>query len=198
MFHLNHHQPNRRMSKSWSWTLDPLLKYSSLHPLVERHDCEVTSPLRPPLPGKAVRLFLLNLAKTVVSKILSGEFVISLVLSRHSKNLKQRIDQCYSSMLQLSSIGQAKEKTSSRSEGGLTQKTKEKPSPPTQFGSSFYVFSPPSESALCNWASREGCFFDLRSSLLSSDLPLFYFPRLFPSLSFSHRHYGLLFPILTT
>ena len=32
----------------------------------------------------------------------------------------------------------------------------------------------------------------------SFDLPLFYFRGLFPSLSFSHRHFGLLFPILTT
>ena len=30
----------------------------------------------------------------------------------------------------------------------------------------------------------------------SFDLPLFYFRGLFPSLSFSHRHFGLLFPIL--
>ena len=40
--------------------------------------------------------------------------------------------------------------------------------------------------------------FYLRSSLRSSDLPLFYFRRLFPSLSFSHLHSGLLFPILAT
>ena len=32
----------------------------------------------------------------------------------------------------------------------------------------------------------------------SFDLPLLYFRRLFPSLSFSHRHFGLLFSILTT
>ena len=32
----------------------------------------------------------------------------------------------------------------------------------------------------------------------SFDLPLFYFRGLFPSLSFSHRHFGLLLPILTT
>ena len=32
----------------------------------------------------------------------------------------------------------------------------------------------------------------------SFDLPLFYFCRFFPSLSFSHHHFGLLFPILTT
>ena len=47
-----------------------------------------------------------------------------------------------------------------------------------------------------NWASRECCLFYLRFSLWSSDLPLFYFCRLFPSRSFSHRHSGLLFPIL--
>ena len=49
-----------------------------------------------------------------------------------------------------------------------------------------------------NWASQECCLFYLRSSLWSSDLPLFYFLRLFPSLSFSHCHSGLLFPILTS
>ena len=45
-----------------------------------------------------------------------------------------------------------------------------------------------------NWASQECCLFYLRSS----DLPFFYFCGLFPSLSFSHYHFGLLFPILTT
>ena len=49
-----------------------------------------------------------------------------------------------------------------------------------------------------NWASQEGCLFYLRSSLQSSDLPLFYFHGLFPSFSFSHCHSGLLFPILST
>ena len=49
-----------------------------------------------------------------------------------------------------------------------------------------------------NWASQECCLFYLRSSLWSSDLPLFYFYRLFSSLSFSHCHSGLLFPSLTT
>ena len=46
-----------------------------------------------------------------------------------------------------------------------------------------------------NWASQECCLFYLRSWLQSSDLPLFYFHGLFPSLSFSHCHSGL-FPIL--
>ena len=43
-----------------------------------------------------------------------------------------------------------------------------------------------------NWASQE-CLFYLRSSLRSLDLLLFHFRRLFPSLSCSHRHFGLLF-----
>ena len=30
------------------------------------------------------------------------------------------------------------------------------------------------------------------------DFPLFYFHGLFPSLSFSHHHFGVIFPILTT
>ena len=49
-----------------------------------------------------------------------------------------------------------------------------------------------------NWARQECCLFYLRSSLWSSDLPSFYFPGLFPSLSFSHLRFGLLFPILPT
>ena len=49
-----------------------------------------------------------------------------------------------------------------------------------------------------NWASQECCLFYLRSSLRSSDLLLFHFRGLFPSLSCSHRHFGLLFPILPT
>ena len=49
-----------------------------------------------------------------------------------------------------------------------------------------------------NWARWECCLFYLRSSLWSSNLLLFYFCGLFPSLSFSHCHFGLLFPILPT
>ena len=49
-----------------------------------------------------------------------------------------------------------------------------------------------------NWASQECCLFYLRSSLWSSDLLLFHFRRLFPSLSGGHRHFGLLFPVLPT
>ena len=43
-----------------------------------------------------------------------------------------------------------------------------------------YVFLPLGLSYV-NWASQECCLFYLRSSLQSSDLPLFYFRRLFSS-----------------
>ena len=58
-------------------------------------------------------------------------------------------------------------------------------------------FSSPLGLPYVNWADRSALFY-LRSSLRSLNLPLFYFCRLFPSLSFSHHHFGLLFPILTT
>ena len=61
------------------------------------------------------------------------------------------------------------------------------------FGSSFYVFLLPLSLPYVKQASQEGCLLYLRFSLWSLDLPLFYFHRLCPSLSFSH-----LFPVLTT
>ena len=79
-----------------------------------------------------------------------------------------------------------------------TQRHKEKREP-WPFGSSFYMFfSSPLGLPYANWASQECYLFYLRSSLRSSDLPFSYFQELFPSLSFSHRHFGLLFPILPT
>ena len=66
------------------------------------------------------------------------ESTISSVLSHHNKNLKQwtsvtppgtdqchsfQMDQCYSSMLQLSFIWKIKENISSRHEGMMTQKS---------------------------------------------------------------------------
>ena len=62
----------------------------------------------------------------------------------------------------------------------------------------FIYFLLPLNLPCVNWASQEGCLFYLRPSLQSSNIPLFYFHRLFPFLSFSHCHFGLLFPILTT
>ena len=62
----------------------------------------------------------------------------------------------------------------------------------------FNMVFPPPGLPYVNWGSQECCLFYLRSSLRSSELPLFYFLRCFPSLSFSHHHFGLLFLILTT
>ena len=143
------------------------------------------------------------------------ECVISSFLSHRNKNLKRWMDQryspgldqyysswmghCYSSELQLSFIEKVKENTSSRHEGMLTQNMRREERSRPNFGSSFYMFFLLPLGLPCvNFASQECCLFYLRSSLRSSDLPLFYFPRFFPSLSFSPCHFGFLFPILTT
>ena len=82
-----------------------------------------------------------------------------------------------------------------------TQKTRreEKRASPGPLATLFTCFlSFPLGLPYVNWASQECYLFYLRSSLQSSDLPFFYFHGLFPSLSFSHHHSGLLFPTLTT
>ena len=121
--------------------------------------------------------------------------------------LSSRTGQCYHSVLQLSLIQKIKENTSLRHESMPTQKLQreERERESRREGE-----RPPALCLLClcfflplglpyvNWASQECCLFYLRSSLWSSDLPLFYFHGLFPCLFFSHRHSGLLFPILTT
>ena len=105
------------------------------------------------------------------------ECVISSVLSCHSKTLKQLINQCYCSVLQLSFIWQAKENTSSRHEDRPTQKKSG-----AQFWLlfSFVFFLLPLSLPYVNWASQEGYLFHLRFSLRSLDLPLLYFHRIFP------------------
>ena len=62
----------------------------------------------------------------------------------------------------------------------------------------FICFFLPLDLPYVSWDSKECCVFYLTSSLQSLELPLFYFRGLFLSLSFSHHHSGLLFPILTT
>ena len=62
----------------------------------------------------------------------------------------------------------------------------------------FICFFLPLGLPYVTWASQEYCLFYPRSSLGSLDLPLFYFWGLFPFLSFSHCHSGLLFPIRPT
>ena len=100
---------------------------------------------------------------------------------------------CYSSVL----FGKQR-KTHPRSmRAARPRRHAEKRSPRLNFGSSFYTFfSSLPEPAL--WTTQKGCLFYRRSSHWSSDLTLFCFRGLFPSLSFSHCHFGLLFTILTT
>ena len=150
-----------------------------------------------------------------------GECVISLVLSHHNKNLKQRTlkpSVCHSSrtVLQLyvtvqfylenkwkyilEAWGHADPKDVKRRE----EREKERTctcmgeGPPGPLAPLFMCFFLPLGLPYVVWASQECYLFYLRSSLWSSDPPLFYFHGLFPSLSFSHHHSGLLFPILTT
>ena len=141
------------------------------------------------------------------------EFVISSVLSHCNKNLKWRTDQPLDGpVLQLSDglvlqfhvttqfYLESKGKIHPQGmRACLPKRLQEKRGPWPSFGSSFYMFFLfPLGLPYVNWASQECCLFYLRSSLRSLGLALFYFPRLFPSLSFSHRHSGLLFRILTT
>ena len=139
--------------------------------------------------------------------LLLGEFVISLVLSHRSKNLKPRTNWCYSPMqfprthkCYSSLLFRKQRKIYPRGlRAGQPKRCEEKKSPQLNFGSSFYTFFLlPLSLSYVNWASQESCLFYLGSSLWSSDFPLFYFLGLFPSLSFSHCNFGLLFPILTT
>ena len=68
------------------------------------------------------------------------------------------------------------------------------------FGSFLYVFPSPWACPMQIGLARSAVLPEVLTPVLGSsfDLPLFYFRGLFSSLSFSHRHSGLLFPILTT
>ena len=108
--------------------------------------------------------------------------------------------QCYSSIL----LRRQQENPSSRREGTLIQRHEEKSAPACGRERAswlwllyLYVYLSLGLSYV-NWASQECCLFYLRSSLWSSDLLLFHFRGLFPSLSCSHCHFGLLFPVLPT
>ena len=91
------------------------------------------------------------------------------------------MDKCFSSVLQLSFFQKVMKNTSLRHEGMPIQKTQRETQSPPNFGSSFYFFFLlPWGLPYINWASQKCCLFYLRS-FWSSDLPLFYFHRLFPS-----------------
>ena len=107
--------------------------------------------------------------------------------------------QCYSSVL----FGKQRKIHPGGWRVGQPKRLKEKRGQRPNFGSSFYVcvwffFSPPPSLPDVNWTRQEGCLFHLKFSFQSSHLPLFYFCGLFPTLSFSHCHFELLFPILST
>ena len=120
-----------------------------------------------------------------------GECVISLVLSHCSKNLKQQTS--VTARFYLASKG----KNNLRHEGRPTQKR------PQSILASFFLYvcllpTTPWACPMQTGLAKKGvCLFHLKFSLWSSDLPLFHFCRLLPSLSFSHWCFQLLFPSLT-
>ena len=80
---------------------------------------------------------------------------------------------------------------------GRPKRCKEKRSQRLNFGSSCYMFFLLPLSLPCvNWASQEDCLLHLRFSLWSSDLPLFYFCRLFPFFVFQSLLFWTPFPTL--
>ena len=93
-----------------------------------------------------------------------------------------------------SAWGRGREREGERKSARTRERKRER----KHFGSFHMFFSSPWACPLQIGLSQECCLFYLKSSLWSSDLLLFYFRGLFPSLSFSHHHFGLLFPILTT
>ena len=80
----------------------------------------------------------------------------------------------------------------------LKKKKRERESPLAPL---FICFFLPPGPALCKLGLvRSAVLPEVLNLVLgpSFDLPLFYFRGLFPSLSFSHCHFGFLIPILTT
>ena len=122
------------------------------------------------------------------------ECVIALVLSCHSKELKQQTS--VTDPLKLSFICQAKDSTPSRHEGRLTPEEK----PQSVLAYSFYIFvsSPTLSLPYANWASQEWGIFVSPKVLIPVCVFFYSVFTDFPlSLSLSH-HFELLFPILTT
>ena len=111
--------------------------------------------------------WILNYIDRELKKVTSG-VVISSVLSHNSKNLKQQMDQCYSSIL----FGKQRKIHPQGVRAGQPKRRKEKRGQRPNSGSSFYMsFLCPLSLPYVNWASQEGCLCHLRFSLWSSDLP---------------------------
>ena len=157
-----------------------------------------------------------------------GECVISSVLSRHNKNLKQqtlKLLECHSSQIDhVIALSSRTDRVIALGDGSvlhlrvtaqfylenkrkihplgmkayLPKRGEETRESPDHLAPLFICLFLPLGLPCVNWASQERCLFYLRSSLRSLDLPLFSFHELFPSFSFIHHHSRLLFPILTT
>ena len=124
---------------------------------------------------------------------MSGEFVISLILSCHSKNSKWQMDQCYNSVL----LGKQGKIHPQGVRAGWPKRHEEKRGE-AQFWLLLlfvFLFFPWACPAWTGLARR--LFASPKALTPVLDLPLLYFCRLFPSLSFSCLHSGLLCPILT-
>ena len=118
-----------------------------------------------------------------------------------SVSLQQKFETTDESVLQLSFIGKQRKIHPPGVRAGQHKRREEKRGPSPSGLPPFIHLSPPPPTPILpyvNWAIQKGCLFYLRSSLQSLDLPSFYVLRPFPSLSFSHSHFGLRFPILTT
>ena len=127
-----------------------------------------------------------------------------------SQQQRFEMDQCYSSKFYSakftaqSFIQQTKKRTPSRHEGLRPQKRGLSPSWLALFISFISSAPPPplprAQPALCNLgiARKGACLSHRKFSLGFAVFPLFSFPRLFPFFVFSHRHLGLLFPVLPT
>ena len=114
---------------------------------------------------------------------------------------QQKFETTDESVLQFSFIGKQRKIHPPGVRAGQPKRREEKRgSSPCRLPPFIHLSPPPPTPILpyVNWAIQKGCLFYLRSSLQSLDLPSFYFLRPFPSLSFSHRHFGLHFPILST
>ena len=107
----------------------------------------------------------------------------------------ETVDQCYSSVTAQSFIQQTKGKHTFEAWGWTDPKGEA--SICLGFLFLYTCLLPFLSLRYANWSSQEGCLFHLSVSLRSSDFLLFHFCRLFP-LSFSHCHFGFLFPSLNT
>ena len=135
---------------------------------------------------------------THLTLVMSGECVISSILSHHNKNLKWwKLKPWTEVVLALGSgtdhvIALGQIRVTPPCYSSEDRRRRESPS---HLAPLFVCFFLPLGLPSVNWASQECCLFYLRCS---EGPRTFLFCGLFPSLSFSHRHSGLLFPILTT